>query len=417
MGNAAPEASRFHYGWIVLGMGTLVVFAALGLGRFGYSAVLPSMQRDLGMDTAQAGALATANLAGYLAFCLIGGALAARFGPRLIVACGLALVSFGMVMTGFAGSFASAAVWRAIVGIGGGASNVPAMGLMSAWFAPRRRGLAAGITVAGSSIGLIVVGPIVPRILDAYKADGWRICWFAFGAAALLMAAAAAILLRNSPSDVGQTPVGAPRGDQTPSAASGPLRWRGVYTKPTVWLVGLVYIAFGFSYIIYMTFFNKCLEEDGGYSKAEAGRLFMAMGWVSLLCGLVWGWVSDVIGRKGALAIVYLIHAVAFSLFPLWPAPAGFTLSAVLFGLSAWSIPGIVAATCGDLLGPKLAPAALGFVTLFFGVGQAAGPYVAGAMAREAHSLFPAMWLSAGVALAGAVGAMLLPLKKGGSAA
>ena len=60
------------------------------------------------------------------------------------------------------------------------------------------------------------------------------------------------------------------------------------------------------------------------------------------------------------------------------------------------------------------APAALGFVRLFFGVGQAAGPYVAGATADASKSFWPALWLSAGVALLGAVGSLLLPLKRVG---
>jgi MFS family permease len=132
------------------------------------------------------------------------------------------------------------------------------------------------------------------------------------------------------------------------------------------------------------------------------------MGWFSLLCGLIWGTVSDVIGRKGALIIVYLIHTVAFSMFALWPARPGFTISAILFGLSAWSIPAIMAAACGDVLGPRLAPAALGFITLFFGVGQALGPFVAGAMADAFSSLAPAFLLAGGVALLGAIGASLL---------
>jgi MFS family permease len=134
----------------------------------------------------------------------------------------------------------------------------------------------------------------------------------------------------------------------------------------------------------------------------------MLMGWASVLCGLIWGAVSDVIGRKGALIIVYLIHAVSFSLFALWPAAPGFTISAILFGLTAWSIPAIMAATCGDVLGPRLAPAALGFITLFFGVGQAIGPSVAGRMADLAGSFYPAFLLAGGVSLVGALGAALL---------
>jgi MFS family permease len=408
---------RFHYGWLVLGMSTLVVFGSLGLARFSYSAVLPAMMDGLGMDNTQAGTLATANLAGYLAFCLIGGALATRFGPRVVIALGLGLAALAMVMTGLVDDFVTAAFWRAMAGIGSGASNVPVMGLVSAWFASRRRGLATGVAVAGSSIALIGVGPLVPQIVSAYGANGWRMCWFIFGGVTLLLAAGAGVLLRNRPSDVGREPVGADVERTARAIEGGSVRWRDVYTRPTVWLLGLVYVAFGFSYIIYLTFFNQSLIVEGGYTQSEAGGLFMIVGWFSLGCGLIWGSVSDIIGRKGALAIVYLIHAAAFSMFPLWPTPTGFTISAILFGLSAWSIPGIMAATCGDLQGPRLAPAALGFITLFFGIGQAAGPFVAGAMADASGSFWPGLWLSAGVALLGAVGALMLPLNGVGDTA
>jgi sugar phosphate permease len=406
-----PRALRFHYGWVVLAMGTLVVFGSLGLGRFSYSVVLPAMQTGLGMDNRLGGAVATANLAGYLLFCVLGGMLASRFGPRRVITAGLGLTAVSMIMTGLAQSVVAAGAWRALAGIGSGASNVPVMGLMAAWFAPRRRGLATGIAVAGSSIGLILLGPLVPRILTAVGDEGWRVCWFVFGAVTLALAVGAAVVLRDRPSEVGLRPIGTAPDEPPPAARSGALPWGEVYTRPIIWLVGFVYVAFGFSYIIYMTFFNKCLIADGGYTQAEAGRLFMVMGWLSLFCGLIWGSASDVIGRKGALAIVYLIQAAAFGLFPLWPTPAGFLLSVILFGLTAWSIPGIIAATCGDLLGPRLAPAALGFVTLFFGLGQAAGPVVAGAMADTFKSFGPAFWLSAGVALLGAAGSLLLPLK------
>ena len=97
-----------HYAWVVLAVATLVVFASLGLARFGYTMLLPSMQADLGLDNAQAGALATANLAGYLALAVLGGALASHFGPRVVIAAGLALAALGMLLTGLAGGFTAA---------------------------------------------------------------------------------------------------------------------------------------------------------------------------------------------------------------------------------------------------------------------------------------------------------------------
>jgi MFS family permease len=134
----------------------------------------------------------------------------------------------------------------------------------------------------------------------------------------------------------------------------------------------------------------------------------MTMGWISLPCGFLWGSVSDRIGRKWALAIVYAIQAAAFALFA-WTAGPAPVLAAVLFGLTAWSIPAIMAAACGDLLGPRMAPAALGFITLFFSAGQAAGPSVAGAIADARGSLSASLLLAAGVAILGAAGALGLP--------
>ena len=42
-----------------------------------------------------------------------------------------------------------------------------------------------------------------------------------------------------------------------------------------------------------------------------------------------------------------------------------------------------------------MAPAALGFITLFFGIGQAAGPSVAGIIADRTESFAPAFMLAA----------------------
>jgi len=399
--------SRLHYSWVVLAMGTLVVFGSLGLARFGYTAVLPAMQIGLGMQNMQAGILATANLAGYVASSTIGGALASRFGPRAVITGGLALAGAGMLLTGLSNGFLQAAAWRAVTGLGSGTSNIPVMGLLASWFTSRRRGLASGIAVTGSSLGLIFTGPFVPDIVSIYGESGWRICWFIFGGITLLLAVGGFFLLRDRPSEMGLKPVGVGK-DTAQSTGVETLQWAWVYRSTAVWHLGLVYVAYGFSYIIYMTFFVKALLAEGGYSPEAAGGMFMTVGWLSLICGLLWGTVSDIIGRKRALIIVYLIHAVAFSLFAVWPAPPGFTLSAILFGLSAWSIPAIMAATCGDVLGARLAPAALGFITLFFGIGQAIAPSVAGAMADAAGSLSPTFLVAGGVALLGACGAALL---------
>src|SRR5215217_568356 len=51
--------------------GILALAGAMGIGRFAYTPLLPAMQRAAGLDATQAGLLAAANYAGYLAGALI----------------------------------------------------------------------------------------------------------------------------------------------------------------------------------------------------------------------------------------------------------------------------------------------------------------------------------------------------------
>ena len=388
-----------RYRWAVVVMAFFCVFGALGLGRYGYASVLPSMQKGLGFSNTEAGALATWNLAGYVVMAVVAGVLAARFGPRKVIPVGMLVAGVGMLLTGLAGGVASASVARALTGLGAGAAYVPAVAMMATWFSKPRRGLASGFVVSGSSLALVIVGPAAPRIIASFGSGGWRVCWYVFGVVTLLLAVAALLVLRDSPY-VAELP--APR-ERAPRA------WGRVLRSGYAWRLGIVYFAFGFSFMIYLTFFVKRLTEDAGYSASAAGDLYMILGWASVLCGIVWGYVSDRIGRKFALAVVCLVHAFAYGLFAMHPTTVGLTLSAVLFGLTAWSVPGIVGAACGDGFGPALAPTALGFLTMFVGVGQAIGTTVAGAMADHFASFAPSYWLAALIALVGGAAALLVP--------
>jgi len=411
----ATRAGRVHYAWVILGMSVLVVTGALGFARFGYTMILPAMKEGLGLSYTEMGLLATGNALGYLAFAVTGGFLAARFGPRLIIGLSLLLVGGTMVLTGMARTFASALAWMTLTGVGSGGSNVPVMGLLSAWFAPRRRGLASGMAVGGSSLGLMLTGPWVPAILRAYGNEGWRYSWYFLGAAVLGLGLLAYAVLRNRPEEKGLAPWGAEiKGEAKSNARSGaaggshPLGWSAIYRSGILWQLAGIYFAFGFSYVIYATFFATYLIREGGWTQAAAGALWGQVGLLSIVSGLLWGALSDRWGRKAGLGLVYALQGLCFLLFAIAPNAPGFHLSALLFALTAWSIPAIMSAACGDYLGPRLAPAALGLITLIFGIGQAIGPGVGGALADLFGSFRPAFTAAALMAWAGALGALAL---------
>ncbi len=406
------KSRGLHYGWIIAVMSVVTVIGALGFARFGYTMILPSMKEGLGLTDTQAGDLATGNMIGYLVLAITCGFLASRFGPRIIITIFMLIISGSMVLTGIAPNFQVALLGRTLTGFGSGGTNVPVMGLVPAWFAAKRRGLATGMAVSGSSFGMLITGYLVPAILNRYGAQGWRYSWFCLAALILLIAILCYLILRNSPEEKGLLPVAAGGGEANPggtkSSRSSTLQWGLVYKSAPVWHLALIYVLFGFSYIIYATFFARYLIWEAGFTTEAAGSLWAKVGALSIISGFIWGSVSDVVGRKYGLAIVYFLQFLCFTIFGLWKATPGYYLSALLFALTAWSIPGIMAAASGDLLGARLAPAALGFITLFFGIGQASGTFLGGRVADATGSYTLAFVIAGGAALVGAVASLFL---------
>jgi MFS family permease len=113
----------FHYGYVVLSLIVLAVFASLGLGRFGYTSILPAMQAGLKLTNTQAGELQSWNLLGYVLAALVAGLLAARYGPRLVIAVSLVLAGVAMALTGFIPTLDGARVGRFLAGVGGAGGN------------------------------------------------------------------------------------------------------------------------------------------------------------------------------------------------------------------------------------------------------------------------------------------------------
>jgi sugar phosphate permease len=253
----------------------------------------------------------------------------------------------------------------------------------------------------------MIAGLVVPPILLAYGSqEGWRYAWFYLGVPVLVIAVIAWVFLRNRPAELGLRQVGEEEGSAQPApakAVAAPLNWGSVYKMGRVWYLGSVYFMYGFSYIIYMTFFAAYLCKDMGLSAGEAGFLWALVGALSIFCGVIWGGISDKLGRGWGAALAYLVLGASYAIFALVQVKAGFYLSAVLFGFTAWSIPTIMAATAGDYVGPRLAPAGLGFITLFFGLGQALGPWVGGFLKDSTGTFTYPFLLACGVSLLGAI--------------
>ena len=127
-----------------------------------------------------------------------------------------------------------------------------------------------------------------------------------------LLIALIAFFLKDTPEELRLTRIGEEKNRAAEKNSSRiPVMWSKVYRSGSVWYLRMIYLAFGFSYIIYITFFIRFLVNEIGYSNLEASRLFLLLGVFSLGCGLIWGYLSDRMGRKKALTFIFCLQAVS----------------------------------------------------------------------------------------------------------
>jgi MFS family permease len=218
-------------------------------------------------------------------------------------------------------------------------------------------------------------------------------------------------LLRDNPADKGTAMYGGQEEVKSRATVTFFSAWRDVVREKEIWKLGVVYFMFGFSYIIYVTFFVAYLTSEAALTPQKAGQIFALLGLASILSGTLWGALSDILGRRYGSLLAYLTIALSFLMLALWRSSPGFYVSSIVFGISLSSIPAIMAAAVGDSMGGRLAPAALGLITLIFGIGQSLGPAVAGWIKDATGTFTGAFVLSAVVSLMGAAGSMLLRKK------
>jgi MFS family permease len=397
----SPHNSSSYRRIIVL-TGFLGLFASLGLGRFSLGMMLPAMGEALSLTYSEMGVISTVNFCGYLGAVLLCGVLTAKLGIRLLVSLALLLVGFSMVLIGFSSHYLLLLLLYFLTGVGSALSNVPIMGLIAVWFDSKSRGRVAGLCVTGNGIGILVTGKYVPVFNE--MAGDWRGSWVVLGCLAVIIAFICFLLIRNRP-----------RGDGSESTSRVLSNVRKTSYSSTgsriFYHCAAIYFFFGFTYVIYVTFFVTALVQDYGLSEQVAGTLWSWVGFLSLASGPLFGFVSDRYGRKAGLVIVFTIQTMAYLLAALELSMVFIYLSVGCFGIVLWSVPTIMAALVGDCAGPEKAAKIFGFVTFAFGIGQVAGPVCAGVLAEYTGSFSTSFLLAAIFAAVAVLFSLLLPGK------
>jgi MFS family permease len=357
--------------------GALALAAAMGIGRFAYTALLPATQRALGVGDDVAGALASANLVGYLAGVLQARRVAGGPECRGWLRAGIGTTA---IATALGAATTSVWAWAALRFAAGVASGLVFVLASAAALEGAAR---SGLLYAGVGIGIALSGVVSALIPPA---AGHALPWLLLGAAAAALGARAWLRLGTPPVSGG-----------TASAAAGP-------PTLTIGLLGAAYFLEGLGYIVSGTFAVAAVRRTPGL-EGLAAWTWVLTGLAAAPSALLWADAGQRFGTRGALTLAYLVQAIGMALPSLSRSAAAALGGSALFGSTFL---GIVALTMSAARGlsPGAPGRAVGTLTALYGVGQILGPLLAGAASqRMGGDPRPA---ALGAAVAVAIGGALL---------
>jgi len=405
-----PKPQRFSPDWLFTYTGVMLLTGVLinwgaGFTQFAHSLTLPSMEIDLDLSHTKAGFVITLTAIVRMASTLISGTLAPRYGSRMIIGLGTIGAGLAMVLLGFAQVYSLVLLAAALMGVGTGMALTPMMGLLSRWFRRGDRGLAAGLAATGGSFAFIFAGVIVPLLVGRDAGDGWRHAWFVFGALSIAIGATSILFLRERPKI---DPDGAP-----PASRAGGAWPMSAYKNRMIWLVTFLAFNSGWSQNIFTSFFGVYLSQENGISLTTAGQLVVLIGVLSVVSGVLWGRMSDQLGRGQAFFYSFLMQGVAFVLMAVAPGMVSFVIAAVLLGFTLRAAYTVCAASAGDYVAVQFSAAAFGLMSVGAGLGSAISPTVGGAIADNVNMnwTFAIASMSSVVGMAGALVLMKNPRK------
>ncbi len=180
---------------VVLGL-LCGMYLILFVDRVNMSTAAPLMKADLHLSNTQLGLAFSAFAIPYALFQLIGGLIGDKFGPRLTLSVGCAIVGLSTIMTGAVGGFASLFAMRLALGFGEGAALPTATRAMASWTPVSKWGFAQGITHSFARVGNAVTPPLIAALLVVVS---WRGTFVVLGFASLLWLVVWAWYFRNDP--------------------------------------------------------------------------------------------------------------------------------------------------------------------------------------------------------------------------
>ena len=303
----------------------------------------------------------------------VGGRLQDRRGPRVVAMVGGVIYAVGVILASFATT--SDRFWLLVLGygvLGGfglGMVYIVPIAMLQKWF-PDKPGLITGLAVAGFGFGAVITAPVGQALIDNSPSEPTR-AFLWLGVAYLMALLIGTSMFANPPRDASATTTAAAatrdgnEPDFTAQEALGTPQWyllTLILTMSVTAGISLIAVAAGSA------------TDIAGYSTKAAASL---VGILAVFNGggrILWGWVSDKIGKMPAFMGILGIQGVCLLLLPHVGSAALFAVLAALIYTCYGGAFGTMPSTAGRFFGVRNVGAIYGLMLIGWSIGGVVGP-------------------------------------------
>ncbi|MCP4358049.1 MAG: MFS transporter [Chloroflexi bacterium] len=389
---------KFFYGWIIVAVCGFVLLITFGI-RLSFAVFFVVLLDKFGWARADTSLIFSVSMIVFMLASTLAGIALDKWGVRRVFSVGAGLLAIGLLLSSRIHTLTQltftygviAGLGITILGLG------PQASVIARWFV-RRRGLAIGMTFAGTGLGTLLLTPGTAVLISQI---GWRHAYIALALLTLLMIPFILLFLRLSPNLMGLFPDG-----ERPSAtyprhinSSTQTGWTmpQIVRSPAFWLLILAGLG-AIGPLRMLTVHQLATMADSGVDRILAASIVGLTGAVTAVAFIFWGSLSDRIGRRQAYTLGSLCLLAAILILGSLQAASGtiwLLAYALMLGLGEGSRASLVTAVASDLFpGPALGTVN-GAVGSAFGAGAALFPWLAGRLFDQSGSYNQAFQIGA----------------------
>ena len=310
------------YGWWIVVACTLIMATFFTLLLSCISLFVVPVTEDLGISRSAFSTFSTILSILGMILSPVAGKICATKNTRVIMSASLLLGVAGYTCLSFVNNVVLLYVLAVIIGFGSAFSTtVPIAIILTRWFVTDR-GKAMSITFAGSSVGAMILSPVISKVIAGM---GWRMAFRILGLGMLvILVPLVFFIIRTRPEDKGLTPLGAEEAAAAQSNTAAATEAEGIplrelQKKPVFW----VYVVAIFIMLLTMgAMYHMAAHVSLIVDPAAAAEFVSLFSFIAIFGKLLMGAVFDKSLKGGillgtvcmALCFVFLLIAKSFAL-------------------------------------------------------------------------------------------------------